>query len=219
MKNILFMIVCGIVMLCSTKVFAFETENSITVNKIKLTANKCNIRIETSEDDNIHYIYNDDKYIVETNETNGILNINANGKNSGVKSTDIMDMFVIIKIPNKDYNSIVMLANEAGISFLAKDINSNLEMTINTGSGGIYISKNFDKTVNMSSSNGSGSIMFEKDTTNYTINLKHENSGITSTLNNFQPYPNPVEYISGNGRAKINIYSKNCSFSITESGK
>lgn len=224
MKNILVMLVCGIVMLCSTKAFALETESSITVDKIKITASKCAIIIKTSEDDKIHYSYSNDKNTIETNETDGILNINAtgkniNGKNSDIKSTNTMDMFVIIKIPNKDYDSIVMLSNEAGISFLAKDINSNLKMTISTGSGGIYIGKNFDKTVNMSSINGSGSIMFEKGTTNYTINLEHEDSGISSTLHDFQPYPSPVEYISGNGKAKINIYSKDCSFSITESKK
>lgn len=219
MKNILVMLVYGIVMLCSTKVFALETESSITVDKIKITANKCNIRVENSDDDKLHYDYNKDKFNVETNEEDGILNIDISIKNPDIKGSKITDIFAIIKIPNKDYNSITMIGNEAGIGFLAKDINSDLEMTISTGSGGIYIGKNFDKTVNMSSINGSGSIMFEKGTTNYTINLEHEGSGISSILHDFQPYPSPVEYISGNGKAKINIYSKDCSFSITESKK
>lgn len=214
MKNILFMIVCGIVMLYSTKVFAFETENSITVDKIKITANKCNIRVENSDDDKIHYDYNKDKFNVETNEKDSILNIDISIKNPDIKGSKITDIFAIIKIPNKDYNSITMLGNEAGIGFMAKDINSNLEMTINTGSGGIYIGKNFDKTVNMSSINSSGSIAFEKGTTNYTINLEHENSAISSTLPDFKLYPNPVEYISGNGKTKVNISLKNCAFSI-----
>ncbi len=189
-----------------------ETKNS-SISNLKVLAEKCNVYIGFSDNNEYTYDYDTSKFNVTTTKNDSTIEITINPKTGA--SIDLMDG-VAIYIPNQTYDTITAISEKAGLTL--SEVNSNINLISNKGSTSLILPNNYDKIVNYTSISGSGGIKLNKDSTNYIISMKVSKSAV-SIHEDFPQYivgSSNYEYKNGDGTAKINIDIKSSSFTINK---
>jgi len=211
MKKLISAFLCLAIMLFMAFPAAASTTES--PDKINLTVDSCNVRVEISESNQFEYIYDAGKYSLTATGLDGALTIDISKTANAV---GLMDM-VIIKIPAKDYDKIVVKGVKSGIA-LPEGINANFDISNDGGAISIGIAKGFTKNIDLTCNGGSGAVVFNKDATDYTLTVNPKASAVAITFPNFIPNQQYVRSI-GNGKAKIILNIESSSFSINTASK
>lgn len=175
---------------------------------INLTVDSCNVQVEQSESDQFEYQYDEEKYSLTETRLNHVLTITLSKTSDTAEWTDL----VIIKIPAKDYEKIVVRGIKSGIS-LPAGINASYDVLNDGGAIAMNIAKGFTQTIDLTCSEGSGALIFNEGATDYTLTVHSKASAIGTDFPSFKPNQQYV-YTSGTGGAKITLNIKDSAFSI-----
>jgi hypothetical protein len=184
------------------------TAETPATDKIVLTVDSCNVRVEISESGQFEYLYDAEKYALTTTDMENTLTINFSRT---ADTIELLDM-VLIKIPAKEYDEIIVRGTKSGIS-LPKGIDADFDISSESGAVSIGVEKGFAHNIDLTCTGGSGTLVFDKDATDYTLAVNAEKSAVSAELPNFV-HNRPYVYSAGSGVAKITLNIQDSAFSI-----
>lgn len=180
------------------------------IDNLDIEATGCNVQIKKSNVDNVSFICNSNIFDVSNSVNNGTSKIILKVKNG--KLPTLFDM-ITVKVPDKDYTNITVKSISSGITLPVS--NSNLKLINENGSMSFYVSDTFNKNIYYKSTSGSGRLIFDKNATNYTLNLSKTNSSVSLDAS-FPAIGTQTSYTysTGNALSKINLDVSSSSFSV-----
>ena len=207
MKKLMSIPICLIVLFAVALPVTASTTDSI--NKINLTIDSCNVRVEVSENSQFEYLYDEKAYSLTTTAVDDILKINI----ASAGDTHGLTEMVIVKIPAKDYDEIVVHGTKSGIS-LPAGINADFEILGDSCAISIGVMKGFTKSIDLTCNSGSGAMAFYDGAADYTLTINPKASAISTPFSNFIPNQQFI-YSDGSGEAKITLNIEESSFGIS----
>lgn len=182
-----------------------------SISNLKFVIENCNISIIKSSETDITYSYDASKFDVTSIAEGTTMIITAKLRNGA--SAGLLDR-VVIYVPEKDYNKIIVESVSAGVTL--PELNSNFDVTSNGGSVSFRVMPNYNKSFNCELSGGAGTLKFASDAKDYTVNMFITSSSVSvpSSFTSYTSGQSAYQHINGSGVAQFDITATNSAFSI-----
>lgn len=188
-----------------------NTQPPRDITFISLTIENCNVTVKNTDEKEIRYEYDENKFTVTRQIYDVDIRIHVEPLADTMLESSINE--VVIYLPSQEFEEIIVVGDNAGVAL--KALNTDLHLSNYNGSMSVQVPEGFDKTIEFFSVNGSGLLAIDKDAEDYLLMLSAKDSAVSISPGFPAFTPGEVwEHQNGNGAAKINMTLQDSSFSI-----